>query len=232
MGGKPNHLIWLMSLLLLLLIANTTTADSRYSLWSQVDEALEKGLPRTAITVLDQIIPEAMADQAYAEATRAICLKITLQGRVQGYWIEEMIVLLQLEIDKSPPAPMKSVMETVLAHWYWEYFQQNRWRIIERTQTAEPPGADFTTWDLPRILAEIDLHFTSALSADQQLKAIPIGKFDDLLEKGTVPDTYRPTLYDFLAHETLSFYSAGEQVGWIAHAQVNNINTGLPLGEF
>ncbi|MHC4707237.1 MAG: alpha-2-macroglobulin family protein, partial [Planctomycetota bacterium] len=82
-----------------------------------------------------------------------------------------------------------------------------------RTQTAEPPGADFTTWDLPRILAEIDLHFTSALSADQQLKAIPIGEFDDLLEKGTVPDTYRPTLYDFLAHEALSFYAAGEQVG-------------------
>ncbi|UCC96492.1 MAG: hypothetical protein JSW66_11685, partial [Phycisphaerales bacterium] len=29
----------------------------------------------------------------------------------------------------------------------------------------------------------------------------------------TVPDSYRPTLYDFLVHEALSFYSAGEQVG-------------------
>jgi hypothetical protein len=213
MGGKTNHLIWLVCLLFILLTASMTIAGPRDSLWNQVDQTIEKGLPRTAITVLDQIILEAMADQAHAEATRAICLKITLQGRIQGYSIGEMIVLLQLEIDKSPPAPMKSVMETILAHWYWEYFQQNRFRIIERTQTAEPPGADFITWDLPRILAEIDLHFTSALSADEQLKAIPIGEFDDLLEKGTVPDTYRPTLYDFLAHEALSFYNAGEQVG-------------------
>jgi len=212
MGGKTNHLIWLLSLLLLL-ITNPAKADSRDSLWRQVEQAIEKRLPQTAITVLDKIIPEAMADQAHAEATRAICLKITMQGEIQGYWIEEMIILLQLEIDKSPPAPMKSVMETVLAHWYWEYFQQNRFRILERTQTAEPPGADFTTWDLPRIMAEIDLHFTSALSEDQQLKVIPIEEFDDLLEKGTVPDTYRPTLYDFLAHEALSFYAAGEQVG-------------------
>ncbi|MCP4263273.1 MAG: hypothetical protein GY774_38055 [Planctomycetes bacterium] len=212
MGGKTNHLIWLLSLLLLLVIASTTTAGPRDSLWSQVNEAIEKGLPRTAITVLEQIIPEAMADQAHAEATKAICLKIKLQGRIQGYWIEEMIVLLEIEIDEAE-APMKSVMETILAHWYWEYFQQNRWRIIERTQTAEPPGADFTTWDLPRILAEIDLHFTIALSEDQQLKAIPIEQYDDLLEKGTLPDTYRPTLYDFLAHEALSFYGAGEQVG-------------------
>src|SRR5262249_44178165 len=30
-------------------------------------------------------------------------------------------------------------------------------------------------------------------------------------EKGTVPDSYRPTLYDFLAHEALAFYTAGEQ---------------------
>ena len=213
MGGKTNHLRRLLCLLFILITASTTKAGPRDSLWSQVDQAIEKGLPRTAITVLDQINPEALADQAHSEATRAICLKITLEGRIQGHRIEEMIVLLQIEIDEDPPAPMKSVMETVLAHWYWEYFQQNRWRIIERTQTAEPPGADFTTWDLPRILAEIDLHFTLALSADQQLKAIPIGEFDDLLEKGTVPDTYRPTLYDFLAHEALSFYTAGEQVG-------------------
>jgi len=213
MGGKTNHFIWLLSLVFLLSLTNTATAGPRDHLWNQVDQAIEKGLPRTAITVLDQIIPEATAEQAYAEATRAICLKITLQGRIQGYWIEEMIFLLQVEIDKSPPAPMKSVMETVLAHWYWEYFQQNRYRIIERTQTAEPPGVDFTTWDLPSILEEIDSRFTSALSADQQLKAIPIGEFDYLLEKGTVPDSYRPTLYDFLAHEALSFYGAGEQVG-------------------
>lgn len=212
MGGKANHLRGLLCLLLLSVIASTATAGSRDSLWSQVDEAIEKGLPRTAIAVLEQIIPEAIADQAHAEATKAICLKITLEGRIQGGKIEEMIVLLQVEIDDAP-APMKSVMETILAHWYWEYFQQNRWRIIQRTQTAVPPGADFTTWDLPRILAEIDSHFTIALSADQQLKAIPIEEYNDLLEKGTVSDTYRPTLYDFIAYEALSFYTAGEQVG-------------------
>ncbi|MFC1637272.1 hypothetical protein ACFL5Z_20830 [Planctomycetota bacterium] len=54
-----------------------------------------------------------------------------------------------------------------------------------------------------------------ALAADQELKAIPIDQWDDLLEKGTSPDSYRPTLYDFLAHEALSFYNAGEQAGML-----------------
>ncbi|MHC4440678.1 MAG: hypothetical protein ACYS3S_25290, partial [Planctomycetota bacterium] len=179
-----------------------------------VDEALQNRLPQTAKTILDEIIPAAMEDQAYAEATRAICLKISLEGQIQGGKAEEQIILLETEIADAPEE-MKPVMETILAHWYWKYFQQNSRRFIQRTQTAEPPGEDITTWDLPRILEEIDAHFMIALEADQQLKTIPIDQWDDLLEKGTVPDSYRPTLYDFLVFEALSFYSAGEQAGTI-----------------
>ncbi|MFC1635573.1 alpha-2-macroglobulin [Planctomycetota bacterium] len=213
MRGRVNHGMPLACALVFVLVtANLSAAGPRESLWKQVDDAIEKGLPQTAIAILDQIIPEALADQAYAEATKAICLKIALQGRIQGGKVEDMIVLLEAQIIEAPE-PMKPVMEAVLAHWYWQYFQQNRWRFIQRTQTAEPPGADLTTWDLPRILAEIDMHFTLALAADEELKAIPINQWDDLLEKGTAPDSYRPTLYDFLAHEALSFYNAGEQAG-------------------
>jgi uncharacterized protein YfaS (alpha-2-macroglobulin family) len=215
MRGKTNHARRLLCVLLILLAAGQLfAAEPRDSLWNQVDEAIQKRLPRTAITILDEIIPGALEDQAYAEATKAICLKISLEGQIQGGKAEEQIVLLETEIAEAPE-PMKPVMETILAHWYWQYFQQNSWRFIQRTQTAEPPGADITTWDLPRILAEIDRHFTLALDAAQQLKAIPINEYDDLLEKGTVPDSYRPTLYDFLAFEALSFYSAGEQAGTI-----------------
>ena len=65
---------------------------------------------------------------------------------------------MRAEIAKAP-AEMKPVMEAVLANWFWHYFQQNRWRFMQRTQTAAPPGDDFTTWDLTRILSEIDKQF-------------------------------------------------------------------------
>jgi hypothetical protein len=215
MKGKANLATKLLFVLLLLAVAgHLSAAESRDDLWKQVDEAIRNNLPKTAQTILDQIIPAAMEDQAYAEATKAICLKISLEGQIQGGKAEEKIVLLETEIADAPEE-MKPVMETILAHWYWNYFQQNSWRFIQRTQTAEPPGEDITTWDLPRILAEIDTHFMLALDAEQQLKTIPIDEWDDLLEEGTVPDSYRPTLYDFLVFEALSFYSAGEQAGTI-----------------
>ena len=60
---------------------------------------------------------------------------------------------------------MQPMMELILANWYWDYFQQNRWRFIQRTQTGATSGDDMLTWDLPRILAEIDRHFQAALQA-------------------------------------------------------------------
>ncbi|MEI8351078.1 MAG: RNA polymerase sigma factor, partial [bacterium] len=190
-------------------IAAVVTTASAMS-WQKVYEARDKGLPKTAIEELKPIIVDAMQNKKYAEAIKAICTKIAFEGNIEGNKPEEKITRLQAELEKAP-AEMKPLMQAILADWYWHYFQQNRWRFQQRTQTAEAPGKDFTTWDLPRLLAEIDKHFTAALANEQVLKATPVAQYDDLLEKGSVPDAYRPTLFDFLAHEALQFYQAGEQ---------------------
>ncbi|MEN6425180.1 MAG: hypothetical protein ABFE13_07445, partial [Phycisphaerales bacterium] len=200
----------LMVAALIGVLACAATAGERDDLWNQVDKAIDSGLPKTAIDLLEQIIPGALEDEAWAEATKAICLQIVYEDWIQGRSMETAITRLQAEIATAPEA-MKPVMEAVLAHWFWDYFEGNRYRFVQRTASGEASGEDFTTWDLARILTEIDAHFTAALAAEDQLKAIRVDEWGDLLEKGTTPDSYRPTLYDFLAHEALSFYSAGEQ---------------------
>ncbi|NQU25543.1 MAG: carboxypeptidase regulatory-like domain-containing protein, partial [Candidatus Nealsonbacteria bacterium] len=204
------------ALLLLVVIAaalqplSPAAVDSSKGQWQKVQEAVDKGLPKTAIAELEPIIQRALKEKAYAEAIKAIGRKIALEGNIQGNKPEEKIVRMKAQIAVAPKE-MVPVMETILANWYWHYFQQNRWRFMQRTATAQAPGNDFTTWDLPRILAEIDQQFTKALSHEALLKRVPIAEYDDLLAKGTAPDGYRPTLYDFLVHNALQFYAAGEQ---------------------
>jgi uncharacterized protein YfaS (alpha-2-macroglobulin family) len=202
--------------LILFMAAQLSSAGQRDELWRQVNDAVQKGLPKTAVTNLEPIIAGALKDKAYAEATKAIAKKIALEGNIQGNKPEEKIVRLEAEIARVPKE-MTPVLETVLAHWYWQYFQQNRWRFMERTATGQAPGKDFTTWDLPRLFAEIDRHFQQALAAERILKATPISAWNDLIEKGTMPDAYRPTLYDFIAYEAMEFYISGEQAA--AHPQ-------------
>ena len=197
---------------LALLTTAIAFAGIRQEQWARVNAAIGKGLPATAITELEPILQGAMKDRAYGEAVRAISLRIGLEGAIQGNKPEEKITRMQAEVAKAPPA-MKPAMECILANWYWQFFQHNQWRFLQRTQGGAGSGEDLTTWDLPRILAEIDLHFTAALASTEFLKATPVSAFEDILEKGTVPDGYRPTLFDFLAHNALDFYSAGEQAG-------------------
>jgi hypothetical protein len=192
--------------------ADLAAAAPRSNAWMRVDEAVRKGLPRSAIELLDPILLEATRERAWAEAAKAIARKVSLQSVVEGNRPEEKIRRLESQLEQAPEV-LRPVFHTLLGHWYWQYFRQHRWRILERTRTAEPPGADLESWDLKRLFDEIDRQFSLAMSARALLRTIPVAHFAEFLSPGGLPDSYRPTLYDVVAHEALEFYSAGEQAG-------------------
>src|SRR5271165_740245 len=179
-GCKHGCMRTLLCGFCLVLVNLSAFGGARDAQWKRVEEAINQGLPKTAITNLEPIITAALKEKAYAEAVKAIGKKIAQEGNIQGNKPEEKITRLEAEIAKAPKE-MVPVLDTLMAHWCWQYFQQNRWRFMQRTATARPPGKDFATWDLPRLFAEIDREFQSALEAETILKATPIGLWDDLL---------------------------------------------------
>src|SRR5687767_7097041 len=58
--------------------ANPKGPPDRADQWKKVDDAVNKGLPKTAIQELEPIIASAIKDKAYPEAIRAIAKKIAL----------------------------------------------------------------------------------------------------------------------------------------------------------
>ena len=169
------------------LVTRTMAAQTnRPDQWKKVEEAVKKGLPKTAIEELEPIIASAMKDKAYPEAIKAIAKKIALEGNIQGNKPEEKITRMQAEIAKAP-AEMKPVMQTAPR-------RTGTGTTSSRTaggssaapRTAAAPGNDFTTWDLPRLFAEIDKHFTAALADEKELRGHPRSPhYDALLEKGS-----------------------------------------------
>jgi hypothetical protein len=205
-----THIAWFLASLIMTL--SPLSGASRDAQWKEVDHAIAQGLPRTALEKLDPIVADAINARAWGEAAKAVATRVTLQARIEGSRAEEHIVRMEDEMARAP-VEIVPLLKTLQAHWYWQYFQQNHWRIMQRTATEEAPGEDFTTWDLSRLFAEIDRRFQSALENAEQLQQTPIEMFDEFLIRGTQPDRYRPTLYDFIAHEALSFYTSGEQAG-------------------
>src|ERR1035438_6799155 len=84
-----NRTLLTIALLIVNTCASTTLAGPRDAQWKQVEEAIKKGLPKTAVTNLEPIIQGALKDKAYAEAVKAIGQKIALEGNIQGNKPEE-----------------------------------------------------------------------------------------------------------------------------------------------
>ncbi len=197
---------------MLSMINNQEPDDAqRKALWKQVKEAQQKGLPQTAVEKLDQISAGALSENDYPEAIKAICKKFFIEGSVNQPMVPFVVKKMQAVIPELPDQA-RPVMQTILAHWFFSYYNQNRWRFAQRTQTSQPPGDDFETWDLPRLLNETEELFSTALSSADELKKIPIAEYDELLIKGNVSDNHRPTLFDFIAFQALNFYSLDEQI--------------------
>lgn len=189
-----------------------STAAPRDAEWKQVEEHFDNARPQSAIGTLSVIETAAKAGKAWAELAKAVAYRVAAETEIQGDQPEESIRRYETAL-ASAPEEIRPVLQTLLAGAYWDYFEQNRWRILERSRTTEEPGEDFETWDLPRLFTEIDARYRAALENAPTLQQIPIADYDALLEKGNVPDRFRPTLYDFLAYEALEFYTAAEQAG-------------------
>ena len=86
----------------LLISTAPASAGPRDAQWKKVEEAVNQGLPKTAITNLEPIIEAAIKDKAYAEAVKAIGKKIALEGNIQGNKPEEKIPRLEAESEKPP----------------------------------------------------------------------------------------------------------------------------------
>src|SRR5690606_9226337 len=84
---------------------------------SDVQAAVDAGLPRTAAQHLGAIIIAATADRAFGEAAKAVTLKVSLEASLEAGRRDGSIVRLQAELDRAP-AELKPVIEVLLARAY------------------------------------------------------------------------------------------------------------------
>ena len=192
------------------LVSRGTDDESRKQLWSEVEKSLRRGKPKSAVAKLKTIEEGAIEDQQWDEATLAMCSGIFQESQVLQPGYARVIKTLQARIPDTPE-PMQPMLKAMLAEYIYTYYTQNQWRFRQRSQTAAAPGDDIESWDLARILNEIDTHFGEALKSADELKKIPIDDYAMLFEAGNVDSKHRPTLYDFVAFRAIEFYSLDEQ---------------------
>jgi uncharacterized protein YfaS (alpha-2-macroglobulin family) len=180
--------------------------DDYKSAWNKVDSLENKGLTRSALEVVEEIYKTAKLENNEPQIIKSLFFKLKYANYVEEYSHQKIIKQVTEEID-SASFPANAILHSILANIYWQYYQNNRWRYQQRTETVNFDNNDFETWDLPRLIREIVKNYRASLGNSDSLKLISIKKFEDILYYSNSAQAYlRPTLFDLLAHNALSFY--------------------------
>ncbi len=202
-------------LVLILLFSTLTHAqqpspNDYKSLWKEVSRFDKENLPKSANEIVQKILEKAKKESNTNQLIKSLLyqskymlvLEEDAQLRIVNTFKSEIVVA---------KFPEKNILESILANMYWQYFQENRWRFYDRTHTDKKVNAnDFRTWDLQTLFAEIHLHFQQSLDNALLAQTTPLEDFNGIIDQRDNSKVYRPTLYDFLAHNALDFYKTDE----------------------
>jgi hypothetical protein len=145
---KPSRFI-VASILLHLLI--TVPAFSQEAIktydkeWKQVNEFIKKELPRSALEQVKKIYQLAKKDKQDAQVVKSLIYVTGLQHEVTENDETRSIADLEKETNTAPE-PARSILNSLLAELYWQYYQQHRWQLYNRTNTGNFKKDDIATW--------------------------------------------------------------------------------------
>ncbi|WP_396632141.1 alpha-2-macroglobulin family protein [Maribacter sp. R86514] len=184
--------------------------NSYDELWKQVENFEDGNLSKSVLKQTEAIFKKAKNENNGVQTIKALLYKSGFINRLEEDSKLKIVNDFKSEIATADGAT-KNILHSHLAHLYWQYYQQNRYRFNNKTKTAvKVDSLDFRTWDLDTIFKEIDHHFIASLENTRTTQQLPISDFDAILEKNEENRKYRPTLFDVLAHTALEFYTTSE----------------------
>jgi uncharacterized protein YfaS (alpha-2-macroglobulin family) len=172
--------------------------------WEEIYKV--RDLPETVSPLVGKIYREALALGDYEQVLKAVVWQLNIIGASVDNDVAAQQIIDTLQRDVSLlPQPAKSVVYSMIAQMYNDYFTHNRAAAMNRTYVATDELADFKTWDGRKLTETIQKYYALSLSETATLQQTPIENYKALLTFG-YEAAFQPTLYDLLANRALSYY--------------------------
>ncbi len=174
--------------------------------WRSVDSLMTNGLTQSALDTVERIYSSAQAAANPAQLVKAIMMRMRLKAGKEENSLVKSMDRLRLEI-KDAAFPVTPLLHSMLAECYLQYYQNNRWRFLNRTRTVQGNAGDIETWDLAAVMDSMVAEFTLSLQDAARLKKVELDLLNEIIADRETGVKLRPTLYDLLAHRAVDFFS-------------------------
>jgi hypothetical protein len=182
-------------------------AQNRYlRAWGRVDSLKNIGQVKTALEEVKFIYDKSKADGLQDQNIRALLYRIILESSFEENSEVKAIAFATEEL-RTSGSPRKQILCSILAEVYWQYYQNNRWEINDRTTVANDSATDISVWDARRFVETCTRYYSLSVSEEQNLKSISLAHFEGIIQMKKDSRKFRPTLYDFLAFRAIDFFT-------------------------
>ena len=177
--------------------------------WQQVEEFDRKGLPKSALEVVNQIYEKAKKGNNSGQMVKALLERLRFKSSYEEDAVINAIQEMENELAESS-FPVKPVLASALAEMYWTFYQRNRYKILSRTAISGETPEDIRVWDAEKFVEKSIKLYRASLAEANELKDVSPDVFDPILLKAPGSREFRPTLYDLLAHRAADFFMNDE----------------------
>jgi hypothetical protein len=179
--------------------------DTYEETWKRIDSLVNEGLPQSALELVVELHERAKAENNVPQITKTLLYQTRFEAdRVDG-GLELSIARLEREAEAAT-VPLKPILQSVLGTMYERYFNENQWRLSDRTPVNNPDNKDLSTWSADRIQQASAMHFFAS-TRYPELRRFPIGDYAAILQIDSNYADLRPTLYDVLLHRAIDYLS-------------------------
>jgi len=178
--------------------------------WKKADSFLSSGLPQSAEKIVRDILKEAGLKQDKPNMIKAKLTLILLKNTYTESTLPDNIDKAIVEIVNSSGAE-KAIWQSITAGMYWQYYRNNRWKILNRSTLEQTVSDDIATWDAKAFVAKTAEYYLASVANREALKNIPVEQYLPLIVEGEHTRHLRPTLYDLLAFRAIEFFSNDEK---------------------
>ncbi|MBO9619315.1 MAG: alpha-2-macroglobulin [Niabella sp.] len=203
------HLLFLIAILFVCMKSNAQSVRNYDADWKAVAEKADSGLPQSALEIVKKIYAKAKTEHQEAQLIKALIYMSMLQQQTNENNEQKSISAIETEI-KGSNEVTTALLKSYLAGIYQQYFNRNRYKLYDRTNTINFEKTDPGTWTADDFTKEISKLYLESVAPEKLLQQAKLEPYDALITKGNMRNL-RPTLYDLLAFRALDYFKSPER---------------------
>jgi hypothetical protein len=174
------------------------------SKWEKIEFLENKGLQGNLIQELNFILKTALEEKNYPQIFKALAIRSRHIHQIEEDSEQKIIESFHDAISQSD-AEGRRLLQSALAELYQQYYQQNRFKIRERSSLSDSNRREITQMSGAELESMSDQLYLRSVSFDDRMNAIPISDYLDVLRFWNEDSSYLGhfSLADFLANRAL-----------------------------